>query len=226
MAAVSTQPYAFTSVGKKFIMGVTGLIWAGFVMGHMAGNLLMFISSEAYNAYGHAITSGYSIYLIESVLLAAFAIHVFCAVALTIENRKARGPQKYAMSPNGSKGVSIASKTMAIQGSLILVFLILHIATFKYGTYYETTVHGVAMRDLYRLMHEVFQQPGYVVWYVVCLILLGFHLSHGFGSTFQSLGIKNERTEPLLNKLSILYGLVVAGGFISQPLFMLFFAGK
>jgi succinate dehydrogenase / fumarate reductase cytochrome b subunit len=156
----------------------------------------------------------------------AFLVHIFCAVSLTLENRKARGDQGYAVKPNGAKGSSIASQTMAIQGSLILFFLITHIISFKYGTYYETTVNGVVMRDLYRLLHETFQNPGFVIWYLVSLVVLGFHLSHGFGSSFQSLGIKNDRTAPVLNKLSLLYGVVVAGGFIAQPIFMFFFAGK
>lgn len=224
MSAAITRAFIFTSVGKKFIMGITGLIWAGFVMGHMAGNLLMLISPQAYNAYGHAITSGFLIYAIESVLVGALLVHVFCAYKLTIENRAARGGQRYAMLPNGEKASSLGSKTMAIQGSLILFFVITHIITFKYGTYYETTVNGVVMRDLYRLVHECFQQPGFVVWYLVSLAVLGFHLSHGFGSSFQSLGIKNERTEPLLKKLSLVYAIVVAGGFITQPLYMLFLA--
>ncbi|WP_413583048.1 succinate dehydrogenase cytochrome b subunit [Bdellovibrio sp. HCB288] len=208
-----------TTVGKKYLMGITGLVWAGFVLAHMAGNMLIFVSHDAYNAYGHALTSGKLIYVAELVLVLALITHVAMAISLTKNNREAKG-QRYAVAAKGTKKVSLASRTMAIQGSLILVFVILHLITFKYGHYYETNVNGTPMRDLAKLMEEVFQQPGYVVWYVVALVLLGFHLKHGVGSTFQSLGLMEGTYRSLWAKLSIGYGIIVALGFISQPLYL------
>lgn len=210
-----------STVGKKYIMGITGLIWAGFVLTHMAGNLLIFVSADAYNAYGHALTSGNLIYVAEIVLVLALIAHVYSAISLTKHNREAK-QTRYAVAAKGQKRVTLASRTMAIQGSLILAFVILHISTFKYGTYYETTVNGVVMRDLARLMVEVFQSPAYVVWYLVSLILLGFHLTHGVGSTFQSLGLMNGSYREGLRKLSLTYGVIVALGFIAQPLYLFF----
>lgn len=215
----SARSFVFTSIGKKYLMGITGLVWAGFVFGHMAGNFLMFVSADAYNAYGHALTSGNLIYVIEAVLIASLLVHVFLAVNLTLENRAARGT-RYAVRSKTAKRESLASRTMAIQGSIILAFIILHIVTFKFGTVYQTTVNGVVMRDLHRLLIEVFQQPGYVIGYLIALVLLGFHLSHGFGSIFQSLGLKNKRSEKLINKASLIYGIVVAGGFLVQPIYI------
>lgn len=212
-----------STVGKKYLMGITGLIWAGFVLAHMAGNLLIFVSRDAYNAYGHALVTGNIIYIAETVLILALITHVFTAVSLTMANKKAKS-SSYAVASSGKKKVSLASRTMAVQGSLILVFIILHIATFKFGTYYETTVHGVVMRDLARLMEEVFQNPGYVAWYVVCLILLGFHLSHGVGSSFQSLGLMEGTYRNFWKKLSCAYALIVALGFIAQPTYLFLFA--
>ncbi len=81
------------------------------------------------------------------------------------------------------------------------------------------------MRDLYRLIIEVFKQPGYVFWYLVSLILLGFHLSHGVGSIFQSFGLKNQKSTPLINKISLAYAIIVALGFLSQPFYVYFIAG-
>lgn len=208
-----------STVGKKYVMGITGLIWAGFVLAHMAGNLLIFVSTDAYNAYGHAITSGNLIYVAETVLILALIAHVYTAFSLTAANRAAK-EQKYAVAASGEKRVSLASRTMAIQGTLILAFVIYHLITFKFGTYYETTVNGVVMRDLARLMREVFQEPAYVVWYVICLSLLGFHLSHGVGSVFQSLGLMNGRCRGVLRKLSLAYAAIVALGFIAQPLYL------
>lgn len=212
-----------STVGKKYIMGITGLIWAGFVLTHMAGNLLIFVSYDAYNSYGHAITSGNLIYLAEAGLILALIAHVYTAVSLTIANKAAKENQ-YAVAAQGQKRVSLASRTMAVQGSLILAFIILHIITFKFGTYYETTVNGVVMRDLARLMVEVFQSPAYVGWYLVCLILLGFHLSHGVGSSFQSLGLMEGTYRGLWKKLSYAYAVIVALGFIAQPTYLFLFA--
>ncbi|MGZ3815222.1 MAG: succinate dehydrogenase cytochrome b subunit [Bdellovibrio sp.] len=212
-----------STVGKKYIMGITGLIWAGFVLSHMAGNLLIFVSHDAYNAYGHAITSGNIIYIAEAVLILALIAHVYTAVSLTIANKAAK-QTKYAVAANGQKRVTLASRTMAVQGSLILAFVILHLITFKFGVDYKTTVNGVEMRDLAKLMVEVFQNPGYVGWYLVSLILLGFHLSHGVGSSFQSLGLMEGTYRNLWRKLSIAYAFIVAAGFISQPLYIFLFA--
>ena len=226
MSVALARPFFLTTIGKKYLMGLTGLVWAGFVLTHMLGNLLIFVSADAYNKYGHGIVTSGILIPAEIVIVLALLVHVTMAILLTIENRKAGGGgNRYAMLPNGPKKASLASRTMALQGSLILAFIILHIITFKYGQYYETTVNGVQMRDLHRLIVEVFQQPGYVAWYVVCLILLGFHLSHGVGSIFQSFGMKNDHYAPMIKKISVTYGILVFLGFLSQPLYVYFFAG-
>ena len=216
--ATMEKPFFLTTIGKKYLMGLTGLVWSGFVLAHMAGNLLMFVSADAYNSYGHALTSGYLIYFIETLLVLCLVAHVGCAISLTIENRTARG-HRYAVTPNGTKGVRLASKTMGIQGSILLAFIILHIATFKYGTFYQTTVGGVGMRDLHRLLIEVFKSPGYVAWYLVAMVFLFLHLSHGVGSIFQSFGLKNDQNEILIKRLGWVYGTIVAAGFFAQPIY-------
>lgn len=226
MEVAASRPFIFTTIGKKYLMAFTGLIWAGFVLTHMAGNLLILVSADAYNKYGHGIITSGILIPAEIVLVLAFITHVALAINLTIENRKSGGGNRYAVTAKGTKKATLASRTMAVQGSLILVFVILHIATFKYGTYYETTVNGVVMRDLHRLIVEVFHQPGYLAWYIVCLILLGFHLSHGVGSIFQSLGLRNDKYGPLISKASCAYGLIVALGFLSQPIYVYFLAGQ
>ncbi len=209
-----------SSVGKKYLMGLSGLVWAGFVAGHMAGNMTIFISKEAYNAYGHAIVSNkLLLYGTEGALIWALITHVVCAISLSFSNKKSKGAV-HGGSPNGSKGANLGSTWMAIQGSVVLAFVILHLATFKYGTHYETTVDGVVMRDLAKLMIEVFQQPGYIAWYVVSLILLGIHLSHGVRSIFQSFGLLHPAYQPIIRKAAIGYSVVVAGGFLSQPIFV------
>jgi succinate dehydrogenase / fumarate reductase cytochrome b subunit len=212
-----------STVGRKYLMGITGLVWMGFVFGHMAGNMLIFVSPDLYNAYGHAIVSNkILLYGTELAIGGAILIHVACAISLTIQNRAAR-KSRYVATPNGEKGASLASKTMAIQGSAILAFVILHLITFKYGKYYETTVNGVVMRDLHKLVVEVFQNPIYVGWYVVCLLLLMFHLSHGAQSVFQSFGTLQRKMQNGIKKGAWLYAVVVAGGFLAQPIYVFLF---
>ena len=209
-----------STIGRKYLMGITGLIWMGFILTHMAANMLILVSADLYNTYGHMIVSNKPLlYTAESVLVGALIVHVLTAVSLTIQNRKSRA-LRYAQTPNGEKGTSWASKNMAIQGSLILIFVILHLITFKYGKVYDTVVDGTPMRDLHRLIIEVFQQPGYIAWYLVCLILLMFHLSHGAHSIFQSFGILERKMQDKLKKFAWLYALIVAGGFISQPIYV------
>lgn len=209
-----------STVGRKYLMALTGLVWMGFVFTHMAGNMLILVGGDAYNSYGHAIVSNkILLYGAESVILLALIVHVFCAITLTLQNRTSRN-SRYAMNPNGQKGATLASRTMAVQGSAILAFIILHLITFKYGSYYETTVNGVVMRDLNKLVLEVFQSPGYVAWYVVCLLLLMFHISHGAGSVFQSFGFLERKMQSGIKKFAWGYAVIVIAGFLSQPLYV------
>jgi succinate dehydrogenase / fumarate reductase cytochrome b subunit len=201
-------------------MGATGLVWMGFVLTHMAGNMLILVSADLYNSYGHAIVSNKPLlYGAESVLILALVVHVITAISLTLKNKSSRST-RYAMTPNGAKGSSWASRYMAVQGSAVLAFIILHLITFKYGHEYTTTVNGVEMRDLHKLVLEVFQSPGYVAWYVVCLVLLMFHISHGAGSVFQSFGFLERKMQQGVKKFAWTYAVIVIGGFLSQPLYV------
>lgn len=223
MSAATT--YFKSTIGQKQLMGLTGLIWSGFVLGHMLGNTLVFLGADIFNKYGHAIVSNKPLlYGTEAILLSTILVHVIKGIMVTLRNKVSR-PVTPAMGLGDAKNSSFAVKTMIYQGVLILVFIILHLITFKYGTYYETTVDGVVMRDLHRLMVETFQSPIYVFWYVVCLILLGLHLSHGFYSSFQSLGIHHPKYNPKIQKLGYLYAALVTVGFVSQPIYVFFFHG-
>ena len=209
-----------STVGRKYIMGITGLIWMGFILTHMLGNMLILVSADLYNAYGHAIVSNKPLlYGAETVLVLALIGHVTTAISLTMQNRKARN-SRYAMTPNGAKGSPAASKTMALQGSIVLAFIILHLITFKYGTEYSTVVNGTEMRDLHKLVIEVFQKPGYILWYVVSLLLMMFHLSHGAHSIFQSFGILERKMQANLKKFAWTYAAIVVLGFLSQPIYV------
>ena len=204
-------------------MAVTGIAWALFVLSHMVGNLLIIAGPDAYNKYSYALISNPLIYVAEGGLVLTLLLHVFEGVIVTAKNWGAR-PTKYAMPTNGAKAARFQSKWMAFHGSLILIFIVLHLITFKYGPGeyhgYVTTIDGIKMRDLHRLVIEVFQSPGYLAWYLVCMIGVGFHLSHGFYSAFASLGLYHPRYSPWVNRFGYVYALVVALGFIVPPIYV------
>lgn len=215
--------YSLSSIGQKQIMGFTGLIWSGFVLSHMLGNLLIVNGPDIYNKYSYMLISNPLIYVAEGGLLLALLFHVVKGVRLTIENKYAR-PNKYAMPTNGAKSPRFQSKWMIFHGSLILVFIILHLITFKYGpgigAGYVTVVDGVEMRDLYRLVVETFKSPGYLVAYAFAMVLVGLHLSHGLYSSFASLGIYHPKFSPLLSVFGYLYAIIIALGFIVPPIYI------
>lgn len=217
--------YFKSAIGRKQVMAITGLIWSGFVLTHMAANLLIIFSAEAYNKYSHALTSNPAIYLAEAALVFTLLGHIVNGIWVSIQNKAAR-PSKYAMTPAGDKAPRFQSKWMIYHGTLLAVFVVYHLVTFKFGTYYSVTYNGVEMRDLHRLVIEVFQSPAYVAFYLVCMVAVGLHLSHGFYSAFASLGLYHPRYSPMISKFGYLYGVIIALGFMSQPIYVFFLAGK
>ena len=213
--------YLGSYIGQKQLMAVTGLAWCAFVFAHMAGNLLFLKSAEAYNAYSNGITSNHLLlYTAEAGLVITLVTHIFFAINVTIANRRAR-PIGYAVKPHGKKGgVNIASRTLALSGALIFVFVILHLNTFKYGPVYAFPHNGGEIRDLYRLMMEVFHSTGYFIWYMVALAVLGAHLSHALWSSLQTLGLVKGGAEQKIFRISVLFGVIVAVGFMVNPLYI------
>lgn len=212
-----------STVGRKYLMAFSGLIWMGFIAGHMLGNMLILVSADLYNAYGHAIVSNKPLlYVTEIIIIVALIIHVTTAISLTIQNKKAR-VVSYALTPNGNKGPATGSRFMAVHGLIILAFIIVHLATFKYGPYYETQVNGVVMRDLHRMVIEAFSNPIYTAWYILALVLLFFHLQHGAASIFQSIGFLERKMQKGIKIFALVYAIIVVGGFLSQPLYAFLF---
>jgi succinate dehydrogenase / fumarate reductase, cytochrome b subunit len=218
---MSAGSYFCSTVGRKQVMALAGIALCGFVLMHALGNLFMFVGPEAYNKYGHAIVSNPLIYLAEGGLVFFFLAHIVSGVTLTIRNFAAR-PEGYAKAAKGDKSTSLTTKTMWIQGLVILGFVVLHLITFKYGPHYEVTVDGQGLRDLFRLVFEVFQSPVYVGGYIFALLILCFHLSHGLYSSLQTLGLHHPKYTQKLKCASVAYGVFVSAAFISQPIYMFF----
>ena len=219
---MSSVRFFSSSIGKKYLIGFTAIFITLFVLTHMLGNMLLFVSPEFYNGYSHKLLSNPVIVLIELFFLALFLTHILYTLRTTIENKIARGA-RFNLTTSGEKAVSFSSKTMVYHGSLVFVFLVLHLITFKYGKVYEATYDGVVMRDLHRLVIEVFKIPSYVVWYLIAVFLLGLHLNHGVQSVFQSLGFNHPRYTPAIQKFGFAYAWVVTLGYMAQPLYVFFF---
>ena len=157
-------------------------------------------------------------------LLAIFLIHVWQTVRRTVSNRQAR-PERYEMKrmAGGPSRKSIASSSMIFTGLFIILFTVLHLKTFKWGAWY---IESGDIRDLARLVVEVFTRPLYVVFYVVSMILIGAHLWHGVGSAFQSLGVDRSGLGDVLRRIGWTVAIVLALGFFSIPLYFFFLGGR
>ena len=210
------------SIGQKFLIGFTGLGLAVFVLTHMLGNMLIFLGPKTYNLYAHNLLQNSWIVPAELALLLCFILHIALVVVLSIKNRLAR-TIKYKKPLKGLKATAFYQKTLLAQGSVILVFVILHLITFKFGKIYEVSYENQTVRDLFQLVVEVFQNPVTVVWYLLALILLSFHLLHGLSSAFISLGLDKPSWQKWIQRISFCYAVFVALGYVSQPVYVFFF---
>lgn len=219
----SRVSFLSSSVGTKIIIAVTGLALFLFLVAHMAGNLLLFAGPAAYNRYSHALISNPLIYVAEAILVTIFLVHIFKTVTNWARNRSARGSDYERKEWAGhTSRKSVASTSMIYTGVVLLVFTVLHLVTFKFGPWYETTHDGVVMRDLYRLVVEVFQKPSYVVGYTVVMGLVLLHLSHGIASALQSLGVNHPRYNQALLVGGQVFAVVIGLGFALPPIWIFF----
>ncbi len=214
--------FVTSSIGRKLVMAITGLLMIGFLVTHMSANLLVIFDPEGYNAYSHALISNPLIYIAEFGLIALFVGHFVSGFAVTLRNRRAR-PIAYGEN-NGAGHTSrktLASTSMIISGLVMLVFVPLHILSFKFGTWYEAA-GDPHVRDLHRLVMEEFQSPLFVMWYLGALTFLAAHAWHGFGSAFESMGV-SHRTWIRGSGQALTAILWV--GFCAVPVYVYFIAG-
>lgn len=209
-----------SSIGSKILIALTGLGLAVFLIGHLAGNLLFLAGPAAFNEYSHKLVSNPLIYAIELGLLAVFFLHIAKTVAGYVQNRAARpapyAVRRWAKTKSARSRKSLASSTMIVTGSITALFVVTHLATFKFGAYYETPD---GLRDLYRLQLQVFSSPGYVAFYLVAMGIIFFHLWHGLSSAAQSLGIDQAQWTPRIVVAGRLLALAIAGGFFIIPIY-------
>jgi succinate dehydrogenase / fumarate reductase cytochrome b subunit len=220
----------YSSLGKKIFMGFSGLMLCGFIVVHLIGNLTLLLpDKDQFNKYANFLTTGLGsiIYIAEFLLAAIFLVHFIYAILVTIDNWKAR-PEKYAMVKNAkhTSRKSFASRTMIYTGIVLIVFLIWHLLHFKFGEMIiYSTADGMVIRDLYIVVYQFYGSMVNVILYIVVMVLLGFHLSHGFWSAFQSLGLSGKRFTPLVYGVAGVFALLMAAGFIVLPVWIFISTG-
>ena len=207
-----------SSVGTKLVIGLTGLALFGYLILHLAGNLLIFAGPDVFNEYSHRLTSNPLIVPIEIGLFLIIVLHAYKAVRMWLHNRGAR-PTRYLKkeSAGHTSRKTFASSTMIGSGLLTALFLVVHVKQFRFGAWYETSGDS-PVRDLYRTELEVFSEPWWVAFYVLCTLVVALHLRHGIASAFQSLGLDHPLYTRRLMLFGLTFAIVVGGGLALIPL--------
>jgi succinate dehydrogenase / fumarate reductase, cytochrome b subunit len=212
-----------SSIGRKVVMALTGLFLILFLVVHLIGNLQLLHNDQgqAFNIYAYTMTHNPFIKVVSYVNYAFIIIHIVWAIILSRKNRAARGAQGYAVSKNSS---TWSSRNMGILGTIILIFLVIHLKGFWYemhwGDLNSQTYEGETYRDLYAVVNFAYSQPLYVLIYVVSMIFLAFHLYHGFGSAFQTLGLNHVKYNRLIKVVGVAFSIIVPALFALIPIWM------
>ena len=216
----------FTStIGRKLIMSFTGLFLVLFLVGHLAGNLQLFINDggQSFNIYAKFMTTNKFVKILSYVTYLSILGHVIYSIVLTSYNKKAR-PVSYKVS--GGSSSPWTSRNMGVLGTLVLIFLVVHLQGFWYkmhwGAIGEVTYDGQSYKDLYTVVAVAFREWWIVALYVIAMFGLGFHLSHGFSSAFQTLGLNHKKYTPIIKTLGLLFAIVVPALFAAMPLYFFF----
>lgn len=212
-----------SSIGKKILVALTGIVLLLFLPGHLAGNLLVFAGPDAMNGYAiwlHELGHGTAIWFARLGLLAAFVVHILLTVQLTLANRAARPEYAYPSTVQASR----SSRLMIWSGLTIFAFVIYHLLHYTAravqnfdGPAYRTTLHGEEVFNVHKMVIDGFSVPLVSLFYIIAISLLCSHLSHGVASVFQTLGLRSRKTAGLIKALGWTYALAIWAGFLSIP---------
>ena len=212
-----------SSLGKKLIMALTGLFLSLFLIEHLIGNLLLFKSDggEAFTAYGEFLANpnNYVARVLEIGLFLIFIYHIVNGIRLWWSNRKAT--QVRYKSNNPSENSTFFSRFMVWSGSIVFIFLVIHLRSFFFPYRF-----GDPGNTMYVGLVEAFTNPVYSIFYIIAMIFLAFHLTHGVQSAFQTLGINHKKYTPSIKKLSIYFAILICAAFASIPFYFLIAGGK
>lgn len=217
-----------SSLGQKYIMGLTGLFLITFLIVHLSGNLQLLANDdgESFNIYAAFMSHNTIIRIISIGLYSFIVLHAIQGIILAIQNRKAKGLKYKGGTPAGA---SWAAKNMALLGILIFAFLCFHMGDFWWKMRFTDDLamvnypgHIDPVDDIYTRVHARFQVLWIVIVYIIGVIALCFHLIHGFQSAFQSLGINHQRYSPIIKGIGVIFSLVICAGFAFIPLYSYF----
>jgi succinate dehydrogenase / fumarate reductase cytochrome b subunit len=226
----SLSAYWSSSIGKKFIVAISGIVLVLFLAGHLIGNLVVYLGPEAFNAYAyllHHMLHGAGIWLFRVVMLFMIAAHIVATIALTRQNRAARQAYEYPATIQASK----SSRAMILTGLTILAFVIYHLLHFtaRVGNEYNNPelyrymLDGKEVHNAWKMVIDGFSWWPATVFYVIAMTMLCSHLMHGVGSIFQTLGFRSKKAASIIKQISIGYSLFIWLGFISIPVAILVF---
>jgi len=209
-----------SSVGQKIISAITGLFLCAFLGVHFSGNLLLFKNDagEAFNAYAASNASSLLIRSIEIVLFAGFLTHIFWGIRIWLFNRRAR-PKRYMVN-HPSKNSALFSRIMLLSGSIVLLFLVVHLKSFWIPMRFAG---GREVSD-FLIVQTAFQNPIYASFYLACLVLLAYHLRQGFQSALQTFGVR-PFWRKAIERIAVIFWLIIPVGFASMPLYFLLSKG-
>jgi len=218
-----------SSIGQKLIMSLTGLFLISFLAVHLIGNLQLLSGDggQSFNEYAYFMTHNKLIKTVSYGLYAFIVLHAIQGIVLWRKNRSARGSQGYAVKRNRTAGASrFSSVNMGALGTIILVFILIHMYQFwlqmKLGNTDMITYDGGThpVKDLYTLVSGVYENPGFVIFYVISMVVIAFHLWHGFESAFQTLGLNHRKYTPLIKVVGRAFSVIVPLGFAIIPIWM------
>ena len=222
-----------SSIGKKLVVALTGIVLVLFLAGHLIGNLVVFMGPEPFNEYAyflHHMLHGAGIWVFRIVMLVMIVAHIVATIALTRQNRAARKAYEHPATIQASK----SSRTMILSGLTILAFVVYHLLHFtvRAGNEYDNPqlysymLDGENVHNAWKMVIDGFSVWYVVLFYVIAMTLLCSHLMHGVGSIFQTLGFRSKNAATLIKQISIGYALFIWLGFISIPLAILFGFGR
>jgi succinate dehydrogenase / fumarate reductase cytochrome b subunit len=215
-----------STLGRKLIMSLTGLFLILFLVGHVLGNALLFKDDggRAFNEYAEFMTTNQIVQILSIITYVSILAHVVYSIFLTVRNKKAR-PISYEVR-NASSNSTWSSRNMGILGTIILIFLVVHLQGFWYKMHFGdipyVTYDGDAYKDLYSIVLFAFQELWMVVFYVISMGFLAFHLAHGFFSAFQTLGLRHSKYTPAIKVLGLIFSTVVPAVFAAMPIYVYF----
>ena len=202
-----------SAIGKKLMVAITGLGFCGFLTVHLAGNLTIYGGKESFNSYSEHLHAWGPLLTLAELGLAVFAlIHILTGATLFYQNLKAR-PQRYSVNKSAG-GRSLGSRTMPYTGIFLLAFVVFHLINFHFVDKTGTTI--------YAIVSGAFDNPMYVIIYVIAMVIAAVHISHGFWSAFQTMGANHPKYMPLIKKIGVAFSLIVGIGFGALPVYLFF----